>query len=219
MSTVLRKDLKMSPFKHVKKQQLSAQVVDKLLQRCKILLSRIQDGTFPNLVFSGEKKCDIKYHFNTQNYWVWSRNGDEGSRVVARNYWPSSVRVWAAETDSGRSLHFFIDQEVKLNQQNYWDDIHPFWCIVALGTRALQKPSLVFSSRLCTITWGQRDLEVAFRECFGNCLSKPYSTQIHLLKFTILFHFIVITTLSCNDKYWWLCRSRYQTKSRSNSIG
>ena len=24
-------------------------------------------------------------------------------------------------------------------------------------------------------------------------------------KFTILFHFIVKTTLSCNDKYWWPC--------------
>ena len=44
MSTVLRKDLKMSPFKHVKKHQLSAQVVDKRLQRCKILLTRIQDA-------------------------------------------------------------------------------------------------------------------------------------------------------------------------------
>ena len=34
MSTVLRSDLKMSPFKHVKKHQLFAQVVDKRLQRC-----------------------------------------------------------------------------------------------------------------------------------------------------------------------------------------
>jgi len=61
MSTVLRKDLKMSPFKHVKKHQLSAQVVDKRLQRSKNLLSRIQDGTLPNLVFSDEKKFDIEH--------------------------------------------------------------------------------------------------------------------------------------------------------------
>ena len=39
MSTVLRQDLKMSPFQHVKKHQLFVQVVDKRLQRCKILLS------------------------------------------------------------------------------------------------------------------------------------------------------------------------------------
>ena len=41
MSTVLRKDLKMSPFKRVKIHQLSDKVVDKRLQNCKILLSRI----------------------------------------------------------------------------------------------------------------------------------------------------------------------------------
>ena len=55
MSTVLRKDLKMSLFKHVEKHQLSAQVADKRLQRCKILLSRIQDGSLgvPRNLFSG----------------------------------------------------------------------------------------------------------------------------------------------------------------------
>ena len=37
VSTVLQKDLKMSPFKHVKKHQLSTLVVGKRLQRCKIL--------------------------------------------------------------------------------------------------------------------------------------------------------------------------------------
>ena len=69
MSTVLRKDLRMSPFKHVKKHQFSAQVFDKRLHRCKILLSRIQDGTLSNLVFSDEKKFDVEHHFYTQNKW------------------------------------------------------------------------------------------------------------------------------------------------------
>ena len=84
MSTVLRKDMKMSQFKHIKKHQLSAQVVDKRLQRCKILLSRIPDGTLPNLDFSNETKFDVEHHFNTQNDRVWSRNGDEGARVLAK---------------------------------------------------------------------------------------------------------------------------------------
>ena len=77
MSTVLLKDLKVSPFKYVKKHQLSAHIVDKRLQRSKILLSRTLDGTLPNLVFSDEKKFDVEHHFNTQNDRVWSRNGDE----------------------------------------------------------------------------------------------------------------------------------------------
>ena len=75
MSTVLEKDLKMPPFKYVKKHQLSAQGIDKGLQRFKILLSRIQDGTQPNLVFSDEKKFDLDYHFNTEMIEEW------GSRI------------------------------------------------------------------------------------------------------------------------------------------
>ena len=114
MSTILWKNLKMSPFKHVKKYQLSAQIVDKLLQRCKILLSRIQDGTLPNLVLSDEKNFDVEHHFNAQNGRVWSRNGDDGSRVVARQQCPASVMVWAAVTESEKSLLFFVDQEVKI---------------------------------------------------------------------------------------------------------
>ena len=119
MSTLLRKDLKMSPFKHVNKQQLSAQVVDKRLQRSQILLSCIQDGTLPNLIFSDEKKFDVEQHFNTQNDRVWSKDGVEGSRVVTRKQYPTSVMVWAAVTESGKSPLFFVDQGVKLNQQNY----------------------------------------------------------------------------------------------------
>ena len=122
-STVLRKDVKISLYRHVKKRQLSAQVVDKRLQRCKILHSRIQDGTLPNLVLSDEKKFDVEHHFNTQNDRVWSRNGDEVYRVVARKQCPASVMIWAAVAESEISPLFFVDQGVKLNQQNYRDDI------------------------------------------------------------------------------------------------
>ena len=44
---------------------------------------------------------------------------------------------------------------------------YPCLCIVALGTRALQKPFLVFSTGLCTITWNQKDSGVFFRKCFA----------------------------------------------------
>ena len=123
MSTVLRKDLKMPSFKYVKKDQLSAQVVDERLHICNILLSRTQDGILPNLLFGDERKFDVDHHFNTQNDRVWSRNGDEESRVVGRKQCPASVMVWAGVTESGRRLLFFVDQGVKFNQQNYRNDI------------------------------------------------------------------------------------------------
>ena len=52
--------------------------------------------------------------------------------------------------------------KIKSAELSRW---HPCWCIVALGTRALQKTSLVFSAWHCTITWGQKGTGVAFREC------------------------------------------------------
>ena len=107
-----------------------AQIVDKRLQRCKILRSRIQDGTLPNLVFSDEKKFDVKYHFNTQNNWVWSRNEDERSTVVARKQCPASVMVWAAVRVPKKSpLFCWSKGEIEPTELSRW---HPYWCIVAL---------------------------------------------------------------------------------------
>ena len=71
--------------------------------------------------FSVIKKFDVEHEFNTKNDRVWSRNGD-WFRVVARKQCPTSVMVLAALTESGRSLLFFVDQGVKLIQQNYRDD-------------------------------------------------------------------------------------------------
>ena len=50
-------------------------------------------SAFNNLVFSDEKKFGFEYHFNTQNDRVRSRNGDEGSHVVARKQCLASVMV------------------------------------------------------------------------------------------------------------------------------
>ena len=91
------------------------------------------------------------------------RNGDEG--WVTRKQCPASVMVWATVTESGKSLLFCWSRgEIEPAELSRW---HPCWCIVALGTRALEKTSLVFSAELCTITWGLKDSGVAFRECFA----------------------------------------------------
>ena len=58
--------------------------VEKRLARARILLSRLEAGTFPNLVFSDEKKFDIQHHVNPQNDRVWSRDGEVGPRRVTR---------------------------------------------------------------------------------------------------------------------------------------
>ena len=74
--------------------------------------------------------------------------------------------VWAAVTEPGRSPIFFVDKGgggvIEPAELSKW---HPCWCIVALDTRALQKPFLVFSVGLCIITGGQKDSRVTFRKC------------------------------------------------------
>ena len=84
MFTILRRDLKMSPFKHLRKQLLSVKTVDKRLARARILLSCLETGTLPNLVFNDEKKFDVQHHVNPQNDRVWSRDGEVGPRGVTR---------------------------------------------------------------------------------------------------------------------------------------
>ena len=82
---------------------------------------------------------------------------------MARKQCPASVMVWAVVTEFRRSSLFFVDQGVKLKQQNYRDDI----LVGALcpWVREHFKTIPGLSAGLCTITWGQKHSRVAFREC------------------------------------------------------
>ena len=54
-------------FNHVKKHQFLLKLLTNDSQRCKMLLSRIQDGTLPNFVFSDKKKLNVEHRCNNQN--------------------------------------------------------------------------------------------------------------------------------------------------------
>ena len=151
MFMVLCRDLKMSPFKHLRKQLLSAKTVEECLARARILLFRLEAGMLPNLVFSNEKKFDVQYHVNPQNDCVWSRNGEV---VPQRFTWAqraASVMVWVAIIKSGRSPLFFVQQGVKLNQENYRNDIL-VGSLLPWAKKILQKTSLDISTRFGTVT-------------------------------------------------------------------
>ena len=121
--TILCKDLQMSPYKHIKKQLLSAKTAKKCLARAKILFSHIEAGTLPNVIFSDEKKFNVQPHVNPQNDNVWSCDDEMGPRTVTRFQGAASEMVRAAVTKFGRSPLVFIKQGVKLNQENYCNDI------------------------------------------------------------------------------------------------
>ena len=123
MFMVLRRDLKMSPFKHMKKLLLSAKTVEKHLARARVLLSHLEAGMLPNLVFSDEKKFDIQHYVNPQNDCLWSHDRKVGPQRVTQAQGAASVMVWAVVTESGISPLVFVDQGIKLNQENYRNDI------------------------------------------------------------------------------------------------
>ena len=75
------------------------------------------------LVFSDEKKFNIKHHVNPQNDRVWSHDGEIGPRRVTWAQGLASVMVWAVVIESGRSPLVFVEQGIKLNQENYRNDI------------------------------------------------------------------------------------------------
>ena len=119
MSTILHSDLQTSPYKHQKKHLLSASSIEKRAQRADLILSRINAGTLPNLVFSDEKKFDVQQHVNVQNDRIWLRKSEVKDRVVTRRQGAKSIMVWAAVTADGKSPLLFVDEGVKLNQENY----------------------------------------------------------------------------------------------------
>ena len=66
------------------------------LARARILLSCLEAGTLPNLVFSDKKKFDVQHHVNPQNDHAWSRDRKVGPQRVIQAQGAASVMVWAA---------------------------------------------------------------------------------------------------------------------------
>ena len=84
--------------------------VEKRLARARFLLSRLEAGTLPNLVFSDEKKFDVQHHVNPQNDCVWSRDGGgrtskshSGPRVSVSDGLGSRYRIWKKSFDFRRT--------------------------------------------------------------------------------------------------------------------
>lgn len=64
---ILRKDLRMKPYKFLKRQKLSEKVKNMRFQRARALLQRFSQGRHHNIVFSDEKLFNIEQVVNTQN--------------------------------------------------------------------------------------------------------------------------------------------------------
>ena len=114
-SRILKKDIKTFPYKMQKRHELTPTHERMSVERCRHLLSLMEDGMLRNLVFSDEKKFDVEQCVNHQNDRVWGRNASvEGRRESLRQN-PTSVMVWAAVTATGRSLLVFVPSGVYIS--------------------------------------------------------------------------------------------------------
>lgn len=126
MSSILKNDLGLKPYKRQKVHELTAKQKKVRLDRSKLLLRRAARGDFPNIVFSDEKNFPLEQYLNKQNDRVWlaersSENLDH--RTVGRNQHPPQVMVWAAVTADGRSPITFIEPGVKVNATYYREKV------------------------------------------------------------------------------------------------
>ena len=125
--TIVKGDLKLYPFKMTRRQQLTTLQKKKRMERAKILLNRLKDGTnSDDIIFSDEKMFDVEAKFNTQNDRILAKSADcipNSVKSVFRCQKPASVMVWAAISESWRSPLIFVKEGAKIDANSYIEDI------------------------------------------------------------------------------------------------
>ncbi|XP_076042036.1 uncharacterized protein LOC143025940 [Oratosquilla oratoria] len=127
MRTIVRKDLRLSPYKMRKRQFLTPLQKQKILERAQILLRELKtDTAAQEIIFSDEKLFTIEAQFNNQNDRVYAKSSadiKDSVRTVYRRQKPSSLMVWAAISKTWKSPLIFVEQGVKINSDRYINDI------------------------------------------------------------------------------------------------
>lgn len=122
----VKKRLGLQPIKLQKSHALTDDSKQKRLQRCRELLKRFKPVDTLDILFTDEKLFTVEQSFNHQNDRIWSKSvkdANNNGRYVSRKGHPASVMVWAGVTATGKTPLVFVDQGVKVNSQNYLNDI------------------------------------------------------------------------------------------------
>ena len=96
------------------------------LKKAKNLKRRFGRGAHRTILFSDEKLFTIEEVFNKPNVRVLAHDisaANTTGRLVQRSAHPASVMVWAGITADGKTPLVFVDQGVKINKENYREEI------------------------------------------------------------------------------------------------
>ncbi|EYC34439.1 hypothetical protein Y032_0001g415 [Ancylostoma ceylanicum] len=107
-------------------QALTSENKHKRVEICRALLERAADGRHLKFVFSDEKLFTVQAFHNRQNDRILSESMEEANRngrLVPKKAHPQSDMVASFITSDGNSPLIFVDSGVKINRQNYLDDV------------------------------------------------------------------------------------------------
>lgn len=120
---IVKHHLHLKPYKLQRVHLLNPSMMDTRVQRSKHLLIRFAGGKHRLILFTDEKVFTLEEKFNKQNVRILSPNVSAAQRLVGTSSHPASVMVWAGITASGKTPLVFVDKGVKINQENYREEI------------------------------------------------------------------------------------------------
>ena len=123
MQRILKDDLQSYPYKFTKRHLLSEATKKKRLDRAKVLVKKLVDGTQPQVLWTDEKLFTVQAVHNHQNDRIWLPDINMvpvERRSSFRRQKPASVMVWAGATSKRlKTPLIFIEEGVKINQTVY----------------------------------------------------------------------------------------------------
>ncbi|XP_065650559.1 uncharacterized protein LOC136078700 [Hydra vulgaris] len=118
--------LKLIPYKIRKAHLLTSNMKKVRMERCKLLLKLFSSTRYSEIVFTDECLFNVEAFLNHQNDRILSRSISDANmkgRIASCLGHPQSVMVFRGITLDGKTPLVFVDSEVKINSQNYLNDV------------------------------------------------------------------------------------------------
>lgn len=165
--TIVRRKLRMYPYRIQRVHMLTERMKAQRLQRCKKLLKRFANGTHRAIVFSDEKVFTLDPVVNRQNDRILSQNigtAIRDGKLAGKTAHPASVMVWGAITSNGKSPLVFVESGVKIKKDEYQktilEDVLKPWANAHFGNNrwCFQQDSAPAHKARTTQQWCKREL-------------------------------------------------------------